>query len=90
MSRDGDLVRFESCDPGATARAGRDASIKALQTVSIRSQLGTVFVKQGVPAKAARCIADKAVRGFPLSTLTSPTLNASDTARLRSMVVSCR
>jgi hypothetical protein len=90
VSADGRRVLFESCDPGATASVGRDASIRALQTVSIRGQLGTAFVKQGVSKNAARCIADKAIHAFPMSTLTAPRLSAADTARLRSMVLSCR
>jgi len=90
VQRDGALVRFESCDPGTTARAGRDASIDALTVVSIRSQLGAEFVKQGLPSGAARCIADTAVHEFPMSTLTAARLGAADTERLRQIAASCR
>lgn len=88
--RDGSLVRFESCDPGKKAGGGRDASIRALQTLAIRSQLGTEFVKAGLPTGAARCTADGAVRAFPFATLTAPTLSTADTNRLRSIVQGCR
>lgn len=87
---DGSLVRFESCDPGTTAAAGRDASVQALTLVTIRSQLGAVLLKQGAPAPAARCIAEKAVRQFSVPTLTASKLSASDTDKLRKIAVSCR
>jgi hypothetical protein len=90
VREDGELVRFESCDPGKSARLGRDASIDALTLVTIRSQLGAAFVKQGAPDNTARCIADKAVREFPTSTLTAASLSAADTERLRQLVASCR
>lgn len=88
--RDGALVRFESCDPGTKAGAGRDASLQALQTLSIRSQLGTEFVKAGLPTTAARCAADRTVHAFSFAALTATKLTAADTARLRSVVLSCR
>jgi hypothetical protein len=90
VGRDGALVTFESCDPGTSAGGGRDASIQALQLVSIRSQLGAVFVKQGASADAARCTADRAVHEFPMSTLTAATISAADTDRLRQIVAACR
>jgi hypothetical protein len=87
---DGSLVRFESCDPGTTAAAGRDASVQALTLVTIRSQLGAVLLKQGVPTAAARCIAEKAVHEFSTSTLTGSKLSAADTDKLRRIALSCR
>ncbi|HET6168321.1 MAG TPA: hypothetical protein VFE07_15935 [Marmoricola sp.] len=90
VARDGALVRFESCDPGTKTALGRDASIQALQTVTIRSQLGAEFVKAGLPTEAARCSADTVVRSFPFSTLTASKLSAADTNRVRSIVLSCR
>lgn len=91
VRRDGALVRYESCDPGSKAASrGRDASVRALQTVSIRGELGAGFVKGGLPTEAARCTADKTVRAFPFSTLTASHLDAATTDRLRSIVLSCR
>jgi hypothetical protein len=87
---DGGLVRFESCDPGKTAAAGRDASVRALTLVTIRSQLGAVLLKQGAPAATARCIAEKAVHEFAVSTLTAAKLGAADTDKLRRIALSCR
>jgi len=87
---DGALVRFESCDPGTSAAPGRDASDQALTLVSIRSQLGAVLLKQGAPAAAASCIAEKAVHAFAVSTLTAAKLGAADTDKLRRIALSCR
>jgi hypothetical protein len=87
---DGALVQFESCDPGTSAAPGRDASVQALTLVTIRSQLGAVLLKQGVPTAAARCIAEKAVHEFSTSTLTGSKLSAADTDKLRRIALSCR
>jgi hypothetical protein len=90
VQQDGQPVQFESCDPGKSAAPGRDASDQALTLVSIRSQLGAVLLKQGAPAAAASCIAEKAVHEFAVSTLTASKLGAADTAKLRRIALSCR
>jgi hypothetical protein len=86
----GDVLTLESCDPGTKAKAGKESSIDALDLVSLRGQLGAEFLKQGAPLGAARCLADKVVQAFPISTLTASKVSPADTARIRQLALSCR
>ena len=90
VRRDGDVVTFESCDPGKKARTVNDASGDALTVANIRAQLGTQVLHEGAPVSTARCFGDRVVRAFPISTLTAAEISAADQARLRQLAVGCR
>ena len=91
--RDGELVRFESCDPGKTVRIGKDESEDALSLAATRAALGAVFLRAGAQAPVARCAAGKLVDAFPVSKLSDPSFGAHDPAvitRVQRLVASCR
>ena len=92
--RDGDLVRFESCDPGKTAKGvGKDVSQDAVALLTLRASLGVTFLKGGLPEEPARCLAGKIVREYPVSELTDPTFGADSAAvqaRVRQLAAGCR
>lgn len=93
ISRDGDRVTFESCDPGKGAKLTNDASEKALELVSIRSFLGASIVKAGAPAKVARCFSRRLIAEFSAAELTDPNFGADDPAlqtRVRGYAEDCR
>ena len=94
VKRDGDLVRFESCDPGKSAAGvGKDASQDAVDLLTIRASLGVTFLKGGLGEEPARCLAGKLVREYPVSSLTDPKFGADDAsvqARVRQLATACR
>jgi hypothetical protein len=91
VTRDAGRIRFESCDPGTKVKVGRDASEDALNLAAVRIGVGIGIVKAGLPAPAARCVANKMVREYPISTLTSSaTPSAAVQARIRQIVQECR
>jgi hypothetical protein len=56
-SRNGDLVQFESCDPGSGATAGSGSSLDALGLANARSQIAIQALDDGLEPAAARCFA---------------------------------
>ncbi|MEP6816491.1 MAG: hypothetical protein ABI873_13160 [Marmoricola sp.] len=93
VSRDGDLVRFESCDPGKAGVVGKDTSQDAVGLLTARTYLGVTILRSGAPENAARCVAGRLVRAFPLSQLVDPKFGADDPAvqaRVRQLAVGCR
>ena len=56
-TRDGDLVKFESCDPGSGATAGSGSSFDALGLANARSQIAIQALDEGLEPAAARCFA---------------------------------
>jgi hypothetical protein len=70
--RDG-MVAVESCDPGAQAAArvtGRSVDAMALPVA--HASVVAALVTDGVPARAARCVADGVVAGATLDQLADP------------------
>jgi hypothetical protein len=88
------VVRFESCDPGASAAGvGRDASQDAVSLLTIRASLGVTFLKSGLGEKPARCLAGRLVQEYSVSSLSDPTFGADDPAvqaRVRQLAAGCR
>ncbi len=91
VSRDGDKVRFESCDPGKDSDVGRVASQDAVDLLTVRTSVGIALIRGGVAEESARCVAARAVRVFPVSKLVDPKFGSeeSDAARLRAVGASC-
>ncbi|MEO7351997.1 MAG: hypothetical protein ABIW17_08875, partial [Marmoricola sp.] len=93
VRRDGDLVRFESCDPGKAADVGKDASEDAVGLAITRTSLGLGIMRAGVAKDRARCLAGRLVRAFPVSRLIDPKFGARDPvvqARVRRLAAGCR
>lgn len=82
--REGADLLFESCDPGTTAEAGNDASMKALEVAATRAYLGIGLLDAGAPTRVAQCFAHEAVIQFPLSQLNDPA--AGNDPELRSRI----
>ena len=93
VSRDGDGVRFESCDPGKAAGVGKDASQDAVGLITVRTYFGIGLLRAGAAEKVARCTAGRLVRAFPLAKLVDPKFGSGDPAvqaRVRRIAASCR
>ena len=93
VSRDGERVTFESCDPGKGAKLGNDASRDAVQLVGTRSYLGASVINAGASTKAARCFAERMIDEFSIKNLNDPTFGAKDPAvvkRVQGFVAECR
>lgn len=93
VSRDGEQLTFESCDPGKTADVGKDTSDQAINLVLTRNYLGITFVRQGLPTSKARCLADKLTHTFSVARLNDPKFWADmgrDQERAARIGSSCR
>lgn len=88
-SRDGDVVRLESCDPGADAAVPSGAALDALQIAAIRSQILAEWTAGGAPRAAAECFADEVLDDFEIEELTSEELPADFDQRLQQAALGC-
>jgi hypothetical protein len=93
VRRDGESVRFESCDPGESTRVGKDASEAALTLLATRSYLGVGLLDADAPEQVAHCLAGRLVEEFPVSQLNNPRFGGGDpsvTARVQQLAQACR
>jgi hypothetical protein len=92
VSRDGDLVRFQSCDPGDAADVGNDDSQDAITLAAVRAGLGIGAMRSGVPQGVAHCMAGKISQTYTVAQLTDATFaqDPSVQAQLRQLALSCR
>ena len=61
-AREGDLVRFESCDPGDGSTAGNGAALDALTLAAARTQIAVAEMQTGASATQAACFGDAVIR----------------------------
>lgn len=93
ISRAGDRVTFESCDPGKGAKLTNDASTKALELVTTRGYLGASVIEGGAPPKAAQCFSRRLINEFSIAELTDPKFGQNDPAlikRVQGFAAECR
>jgi hypothetical protein len=93
VQRVGDLVVFDSCDPGTAVQAGQDDSEAALTLVGTRSGLGAVLLRSGAPVSAARCLAGRLVQTYTTAQLSDPTFGKDDAtvqAQIQQLAAGCR
>lgn len=93
VTRAGDVLRFQSCDPGTTSRVGRDDSEQAVGLLATRTGLGVGIMRSGVPEAGARCIAGRMVQAYSVAQLNDPTFGLDDATvqtRVRQIAASCR
>ena len=88
VSRSGDQLTFESCDPGRKARVGRQQSEEALQLALNRTWL-TVQIREDVNAKVARCLAGGLVQDFSSAELQVEQLDAEQQQRVAAIRGRC-
>ena len=93
VTRVGNEVRFQSCDPGETAQVGADDSQEAIGLVAARTQIGDEVMRSGASHTQARCLAGRMVETYALSQLTDPTFGQNDPTiqtQLQQMAAFCR
>jgi hypothetical protein len=78
VERNGPELVFESCDPGAEAAVGNDASAEALGLALSRSYFGIGVLQSGATEEQARCFGDALVHAFTLDELNDPEFGADD------------
>ncbi len=66
VTRKGDLVELESCDPGARAAAGSGGSLDALGLVGARTEIAVHALDEGADRSEARCYATGVVNELDL------------------------
>ncbi len=93
VSRTGDRLTFESCDPGTKANVGKDVSDQAVNLLLTRAYLGAGFVKRGLPDSKADCLADALACEFSVAQLNDPNFGSDDPtvkARVQQLAIGCR
>jgi hypothetical protein len=93
VTRTGDVVHFQSCDPGTAVHVGKDDSAQASALLSTRAFLGVGIMRSGVPATTARCIAGRLVQTYSVADLNDPAFGQDDPAiqtRVRELAAACR
>ena len=93
ISRNGDRVTFESCDPGKGAKLTNDASEDALELAAARAYLGVSVIKAGGSTKAARCFTNRIIDEFSVDDLNDPEFGKDNPAavrRVQDIVADCR
>ncbi len=61
VTRKGDLIEFESCDPGSRATASSGGSLEALGLASARIEIAVQALSMGAEPSAAQCYATAVV-----------------------------
>lgn len=90
---DGNVLMFDSCDPGPAAGKGRDASKDAVQLALTRTYASLGFLNSGAPAGLSRCAANKMVHVFRWQSLNDPNFGRGDPsvqAKARQIGADCR
>ncbi len=90
--RNGEFLKFESCDPGAKAEVGKDASVAAIGLVSLRTYIGIALMNDGSTTQTANCLAGRLVDTYSVAQLSNPEFGATDPAiqaRIRAMAATC-
>jgi hypothetical protein len=93
VSLTGDVVHFESCDPGTTTQVGRDDSLAAMTVLTTRTLLGVQLMHSGLASTNARCLSGRLIQAFPVSQLTDPNFgkdNPAAQARVQQLAADCR
>jgi len=93
VTRSGDVVQFQSCDPHDAADVGKDDSQAALALVDTRNVIGVSLVGSGASAGLAGCVASRLVQTYSVQQLTDPTFGTGDpavVARIQQMAAACR
>ncbi len=93
VSRAGNVVSFETCDPGKTAKVGKDASVDAVNLVLTRTSIGVGMMRLDVPKRMARCVAGGLVKTYPVAQLVDPKFGANDPAvqaKIGALAADCR
>ena len=93
VTRAGDALHFQSCDPGKAADVGNDASEDAMGLVAVRTSLGTAVLRRDTPVNVAACYSSRVSEALTLSQLTSRSYLATHPgaqAKLQRIGASCR
>ncbi|MGA8247101.1 MAG: hypothetical protein WB797_09360 [Nocardioides sp.] len=93
VTRAGDVVHFQSCDPGTAAQVGKDDSEQAAALLTTREGLGIGIMRGGAPAARARCIAGRLVQTFSVAALNDPSFQTDHpnaTTQLQQIGAACR
>ena len=95
IERDGDVVRLDSCDPGAGVHLQvRDTAVDALVIPLLRAGIAGGLMEGGAPAAAARCAAQRFIEGLTVADAQrlahADELSPADGQRIIQAVVACR
>jgi hypothetical protein len=91
VTRDGEVLTFESCDPGVAADVGSDSSGDALHLALVRTYLAVGLYESGQEDES-RCLADSLAHEFSVEQLTGTSLGDDPEAQqeIARLVQACR
>lgn len=90
VERDGDVVRFRSCDPGDDATEGSGAGLDALLRVSTRNAVVAQTLASGAEEEQATCFADAIVEELSPEELSATELTPELQQRINDAALACR
>jgi hypothetical protein len=88
--RDGDVVRVESCDPGADAGGGSGAGLDALTYAATRTLVAADAVSTGADTESALCFADAVLDEFSPEELAADDLPPGFEERVANAAATCQ
>jgi hypothetical protein len=84
---DGEMLVFESCDPGPDAPAAATGGSKDAVSLALsRTYLSATLVDSGFDSSQARCSADRLIREFTVEELNSP---STEQERVQQVIAPC-
>jgi hypothetical protein len=89
-SREGDIVRLESCDPGETAAEGTGGSMGAIELAVARTYVAVSILEEGAEEDQARCFSSALVGGLTLDELAAEELSPALERKVAGLAVACR
>jgi len=89
-SREGDVVRLESCDPGAGSAAGTGGSRDAVDLAVARSYVAASALAEGANDEQARCFASALVDGLSDEELAIEEPSPAVERRVAGFAAACR
>ncbi|HYH48915.1 MAG TPA: hypothetical protein VEG38_05135 [Acidimicrobiia bacterium] len=90
LSRAGELIELNSCDPGAKYKPAGRSIQEALNVPLTRVTMAvTVMAMWDADAEQARCYTGKVIQEFTVEELSAPTATPADTKRIEELAASC-
>jgi hypothetical protein len=92
VTRAGQTLQLESCDPGTKGRPDKDVSQEAITLVATRAGLGIGLLQAGAPAPMAECVAGKLAAEYSVQDLTGAGLGKDPAfkQRVQRLAIGCR
>ncbi len=90
MLYEGDVVRLESCDPGASSAGGSGGSVDAVGLAAARNHIAASALQEGADNDVARCFGSAVVDGLTNDELAVEEASPALVGRVADIAADCR